>query len=436
MVEYKNWKEIYASKLIDAKEAITHIKNGDRVITGNAVAEPGYLIDVMVENYQRFKNVEICHVISLGKGHYTKPEMKGHFHFNGLFLSAPTREAVNNGTADFTTSFLHEMPTLFSDYIPADVALIMVSKPDKHGFCSFGTSCDYTKPMTESAKLVIAQVNEKVPRTLGDNHIHVRDIDYIVEHNSPIIEVFPAEIGEVEYKIGEYCASLIKDGDTLQLGIGSIPESVLTFLGDRKDLGLHTELASNGIIPLIKAGIINNKRKRINRGKNVVSFVMGTQELYDFVDDNPDVLFYDVTYVNNPPTIAQNDNVVSINSCLQVDLMGQVVSECVGLKQFSGVGGQVDFVRGATMSKGGRAIIAMPSTASGGKISRITPFLEKGAAVTTSRNDVNYIVTEYGIAQLKGKTLKDRAKALIEIAHPDFREELKVEFQKRFLETY
>lgn len=431
-----DWKDIYASKLVTAKEAISYIKSGDRVVTGHAAAEPTYLIDTLVDNYEMYENVEICHLVSLGEGKYTRPEMKGHFIFNGFFVSACTREAVNNGSANFTPGFFHEVPKLFRTEMPVDVALVMVSRPDKHGFCSFGTSSDFTKPVADCARIVIAQVNEHMPRTFGGNLIHVRDIDFIVEHSEPILEMQPANVGILENKIGKYCSSLIKDGDCLQLGIGSIPESVLTFLWDKKNLGLHTEMASDGIIDLMLAGVINNKMKTVEPGRSVITFVMGTKRLYDFIDDNPEISMNPVDYVNDPTIIAKNNNVVSINSCIQVDLMGQVVSESIGLKQFSGVGGQVDFVRGAAMSKGGRSIIAMLSTAAGGKVSRIVPFLDQGAAVTTSRNDVHYIITEYGIALLKGKTLKERAKALIKIAHPNFRDELRAEYERRFFEPY
>ncbi len=436
MKELKNWRDIYNSKLVSAKEALSHIEKGSRVITGHAASEPKHLVDVMAENYEMFENIELCHVVSLGEGKLTKPELKGHINFNSLFLSAGTRNSINTNSGDFTTSFFHEMPELFRTELPVDVAITLVSPPDKHGYCSFGTSSDYIKPVSESAKMVIVQVNKNFPRTLGDNFIHVSQIDYIVEHDEPVYEAAVPKITELEKTIGKYCASLINDGDTLQLGIGSIPESVLTYLWDRKDLGLHTEMASDGVIDLIEAGIINNKLKNIHKGKNVVTFVMGTRRLYDFVDDNPNVEFYPVSYINDPRVISMNDNVVSINSCIQVDLLGQVVSDCIGLRQFSGVGGQVDFVRGASLSKGGRSIIATSSTAAGGKVSRIVPFLDKGAAVTTSRNDVNYIITEYGIAKLKGKTFRQRAKALIEIAHPDFRDELKAEYERRFEEQY
>lgn len=432
----KDWKEIYASKVISAQEAISKIKSGDRIVTGHAAAEPTYLIDTMIDNYKSFKNVEISHVVTLGAAKYSHPEMAGHFRYNGLFVSPPTRLAVNEQRADFTTSFFHEMPGLFREELPVDVQMTLVSPPDKHGYCTFGASSDFTKPVSECAKIVIAQVNKFAPRTFGDNQIHVSDIDYIVEHDEPLKEAPPAPIGELENKIGELCASLIKDGDTLQLGIGSIPESVLTFLGDKKDLGLHTEMASDGVIDLIEAGVINNKLKQNHPGKSVATFVMGTKRLYDFIDDNQMFELYPVDHTNDPRVIAENDNMVSINSCIQIDLLGQVVSDSIGLRQFSGVGGQVDFVRGANMSKGGRAIIATLSTAAKGKVSRIVPFIDEGAAVTTSRNDVNYIITEYGIASLRGKSLRQRAKALIEIAHPSFRDELKVEYERRFNESY
>jgi 4-hydroxybutyrate CoA-transferase len=303
---------------------------------------------------------------------------------------------------------------------------------DEHGFFSFGVSNDYTKPAAEAAKIVIAQVNDKMPRTMGDSFIHISDIDYIVEANHEIIELKPPKIGEIERAIGENCASLVEDGSTLQLGIGAIPDAVLLFLKDKKDLGIHSEMISDGVLELVEAGVITNKAKSIHPGKIIVTFLMGTKRLYDFIDNNPVVEMYPVNYVNDPRVIMQNSKMVSINSCVQVDLMGQVSSESVGLTQISGVGGQVDFVRGANMCKDGKSIIAMPSTAAKGKVSKIVPLLDEGAAVTTGRNDVDYIVTEYGIAKLKGKTLKDRAKALISIAHPDFKDGLIEEFEKRF----
>jgi len=432
-----NWKEIYKSKLVKPEEAVTHIKSGDRVVVGHAAGEPTVLIDAMVANRENYRNVEIVNLVVLGTGEYAKPGMEEYFHENSIFASASTREAIESGRADFTPCFFHEVPKLFrKGYMPVDVALVQVSSPDEHGYCSFGVSNDYTKPAAKYAKVVIVEVNDKMPRTMGDSFIHISDIDYIIETSHKIIELQPPSIGEVEKKIGENCASLIEDGSTLQLGIGAIPEAVLLFLKDKKDLGIHSEMISDGVVELVEAGVITNKMKTLHPGISVVSFLMGTKRLYDFVDNNPSVEMYPVNYVNNPITIMKNYKMVSINSCVQVDIMGQVCSECIGLKQISGVGGQVDFVRGVNMSEDGISIIAIPSTASKGKISKIVSLLDVGAVVTTSRTDVDYIVTEYGIAQLKGKSLRNRARALINIAHPDFREELKVEFTNRFKSAF
>lgn len=323
------------------------------------------------------------------------------------------------------------MPKLFRS-IRVDVAIINVSVPDEHGYCSFGVSVDYIKAAAEEAKIVIAEVNDKMPRTIGDSFIHVSKIDYIVKTSNDIVELNPPKIGELERAIGENCAKLVEDESTLQLGIGAIPDAVLLFLKDKKNLGLHSEMISDGVVELIESGVITNEAKTLHRGRSVITFLMGTKKLYDYVDNNPNIIVYPVDYVNDPRVIAQNDKMVSINSCIQVDLMGQVAADTIGLTQFSGVGGQVDFIRGAAMSKGGKSIIAMPSTAGHGKFSRIVPMLDEGAAVTTSRNDIHYVVTEFGIAELKGKTLRDRARNLINIAHPNFREELISEWEKRF----
>ena len=431
------WKEIYKNRLIKPEEAVMYIKSGDRVVVGHAAGEPTVLIDAMVANRENYRNVEIVNLVVLGTGEYAKPGMEEYFHENAIFASVSTREAIESGRADFTPCFFHEVPKLFrKGYMPVDVALVQVSSPDEHGYCSFGVSNDYTKPAAQYAKIVIAEVNDKMPRTMGDSFIHVSKIDHIVEVTHKIIELQPPRIGEVEKKIGENCASLIEDGSTLQLGIGAIPEAVLIFLKDKKDLGIHSEMISDGVVELVEAGVITNKMKTIHPGISVVSFLMGTRRLYDFVDNNPSVEMYPVNYVNDPVIIMKNYKMVSINSCVQVDMMGQVCSECIGLKQISGVGGQVDFVRGVNMSEDGISIIAIPSTASKGKISRIVSLLDVGAVVTTSRTDVDYIVTEYGIAQLKGRSLRDRARALINIAHPDFREGLEKEFTNRFKTTF
>ncbi|APM41307.1 acetyl-CoA hydrolase/transferase family protein [Clostridium kluyveri] len=427
------WEEIYKEKLVTAEKAVSKIENHSRVVFAHAVGEPVDLVNALVKNKDNYIGLEIVHMVAMGKGEYTKEGMQRHFRHNALFVGGCTRDAVNSGRADYTPCFFYEVPSLFKEKrLPVDVALIQVSEPDKYGYCSFGVSNDYTKPAAESAKLVIAEVNKNMPRTLGDSFIHVSDIDYIVEASHPLLELQPPKLGDVEKAIGENCASLIEDGATLQLGIGAIPDAVLLFLKNKKNLGIHSEMISDGVMELVKAGVVNNKKKTLHTGKIVVTFLMGTKKLYDFVNNNPMVETYSVDYVNNPLVIMKNDNMVSINSCVQVDLMGQVCSESIGLKQISGVGGQVDFIRGANLSKGGKAIIAIPSTAGKGKVSRITPLLDTGAAVTTSRNEVDYVVTEYGVAHLKGKTLRNRARALINIAHPKFRESLMNEFKKRF----
>lgn len=433
-----NWKDSYKNKVVCADEAVKAIKSGNRVVIGHAVAEPTELIDAMVKNKEQYSNVEIVHMVAMGKSEYAQPEMMQHFRHNSLFAGASTRKAIEEGRADFTPCFFSEIPRLFKrgGNLPVDVAMVKVSKPDKHGYCSFGVSNDYTKPAVENAKMIIAEVNTEMPRTLGNSFIHVSEIDYIVETSYPLIELPPAKIGEVERKIGENCASLIEDGSTLQLGIGAIPDAVLLFLKDKKDLGIHSEMISDGVVELIEAGVITNKKKTLHPGKAIVTFLMGTKRLYDFADNNPMLEMYPVDYVNDPCVVAKNYKMVCINSCIQVDLMGQVSADTIGYKQFSGVGGQIDFIRGASMANGGKSIIAMPSTASKGKISRIVPLLDEGAAVTTSRNDVNYIVTEYGIADLRGKTLRERSSALINIAHPDFRAELLGEWEKKFKFNY
>jgi 4-hydroxybutyrate CoA-transferase len=427
-----NWKEIYKVRLMSGEEAVKKIKSGDRVVIGHAAGEPSYVVEKMVENREQYRNVEIVHCIAMGKSEYAKPGMEKYFRHNSIFVGAPTRDAVNSGRGDFTPCFLHEIPKMLRTSLPVDVALIQVTPPDENGYCSTGISVDYTKPAIEIADLVIAQVNDQMPRTMGDTFVHVSEIDCFVEHSAPLIESKSAETGEVEKAIGEYCAKLISDGDTLQLGIGAIPDATLMFLKGKKDLGIHSEMVCDGIVELVESGAVTNKKKTLKPDKMVVTFVMGTKKLYDFVNNNPMIEFYPVDYVNNPAVIMKNDNFVSINSCVEVDLMGQVCSESIGLTQISGIGGQVDFVRGASMAKNGRSIMAMPSTAANGTISKIVPLLKEGAAVTTSRTDVDYVVTEYGIAHLKGKTLKQRAKALIDIAHPKFRDELTEEYEKRF----
>lgn len=429
-------KQIYNSKVKNADDAVKAIKSGNRVVIAHAVGEPVYVVDKMVEHHKDYKDVEIVQLVPMGHSLYAKEEMKEHFRLNAFFLGGNTRDAVFEGRGDFTPCFFYQIPQLFRSCLPIDVALITVSPPDENGFCSFGTSCDYTKPAAEAAKIVIAQVNKKMPRTLGDGFIHINDIDIIVEHDEQVPELPNPKITDVEMKIGENCAKLINDGDTLQLGIGAIPDAVLKFLTHKKDLGIHSEMISDGVMDLYEKGVITCKKKNLHKGKMVVAFLMGTQKLYEFVHDNPAISMMDIEYVNNPIVIGQNNNMVSVNSALQVDLMGQVCAEAMGLKQFSGIGGQVDFIRGAAFSKGGKSILAFPSTAKKGTISKIVPFLTEGSAVTTSRTDVDYIVTEHGIAHLKGQTLKERARRLINIADPNFRDGLIAEFENRFKENF
>ncbi|MGD1119457.1 MAG: acetyl-CoA hydrolase/transferase C-terminal domain-containing protein [Dehalococcoidales bacterium] len=439
-----NWQEEYKQKLTTADQAVKSIKSGDRVVVGHAYGQPQQLVKAMIDNKDAYENVEIVHMVSLSPAPYCRQDMQKHFIHNSFFVGVNSREAVNGGWAKYTPCFFHEIPRLFtSGILPVDVALCQLSPPDEAGYCSFGISVDYTKPAAEAAKIVIAQINERMPRTRGDAMIHVSRLEYIVEYNEPLLELGREKTGNTgtekeqyvaritaEMDIGHYCAELIEDGACLQLGIGAIPDAVLPFLEEKNDLGIHTEMFSDGVVDLVQKGVINGTRKKINRGKLVANFLMGTTKLYEFVDENPAVEMHPVDYTNDPYIIGQNDRVVAINSCLQVDFLGQVASDTIGPLQFSGVGGQVDFVRGASRSKEGRSILAFPSTAGGGKYSRIVPRLDPGAAVTTSRSDVHYVVTEHGIANLRGKSVSERAKQLIAIAHPDFREQLNKELGK------
>lgn len=425
------WKEYYQDHTMSAEEALKKIPDGGRVVFGHSAGEPEYLVDTLSDHPDWFKDVEICHMVSLGQNAYVAEGMQEHFRHNSWFASGGTSQAILDGRADYTPTFFFEVPKMMREYLPTDVALVSITPPDEKGLVSLGVSCDYTVEAVRSAKLVIAQVNDQMPWVYGDTVLPIYEFDCFVEHSEPLPESKPAKIGEVEEAIGKNCASLIQDGDTLQLGIGAIPDAVLAQLGDKKDLGIHSEMFSDGVVDLANAGVITNARKTLKPGKFVVTFLMGTKKLYDFADHNPAVEMGTVDYVNNPRIVCQNDDIVCINSAIQVDFMGQVCAEAIGPKQISGVGGQVDFVRGASMARNGRAIIAMPSTAAHGKISRIVPLLDKGAPVTTSRNDVDYVITEYGIAHLKGKTLRERALALIGISHPDFRDALMEQFETK-----
>jgi len=405
-----DWKDKYSKKIMSADEALKEVGNNNRVVVGHACGEPPTLVEALVARAPELRNVEIVHMVAMGPAKYAQPGMEESFRHNSLFVGASTRKAIAEKRALHTPCFFHEIPRLFTwGILPVDVTLMQVTPPDAEGFCSLGVSVDYTLASARAARVTIAQMNRFMPRTLGER-IHLDEIDCIVEKDEPIIELKPPAIGDKEKAIGENVAKLVEDGSTLQLGIGAIPDAVLLFLKHKKDLGIHSEMFSDGIVALAEAG------------KFIVTFLMGTRKLYDFVNNNPDVVMHPVDYTNDPCIIGQHEKMVSINSALQVDMMGQVNAEMIGRNQFSGVGGQVDFVRGASRSKGGKSIIALPATASGGKVSRIACELDRGAAVTTSRNDVHFIVTEYGVADLRGKSIRERANALIKIAHPQFRE--------------
>ena len=419
------WRSTCKEKLVSAERALRSVKSGDRVVLGHACSEPPVLVEALVERFTELSNVEIVHMVAMGPAVFAQPGMEQSFRFNGFFLGAPTRKAVQENRGTFTPCFFGEVPRLFkSGILPVDVLLMQVTPPDDQGFCSYGLSVDYTEAAAESARVVIAQMNTKLPRTAGSK-IHLDDLTWIVEHDSPVVELPPPNLGDVERRIGEHIATLVPDGATLQVGIGAIPDAALLSLRDKRDLGIHSEMFSDGVVALAEAGVITNQKKTINRGKFVATFLMGTSKLYQFVHNNPDVEMYPVDYVNDPCVIGQHDNMISINSALQVDLTGQVNAEMIGNVQFSGIGGQVDFVRGASRSAGGKSIIALLSTAAKGKVSRICRQFDAGVAISTSRNDVHYVVTEFGVANLRGKTLQQRAAALIAIAHPNFRDELR-----------
>ncbi len=421
---------IYQSRVTTAQEAVRVIKSGQRVfLTGN-VSVPQKLLAALVEYAPEVTDVEICQALTVGSADYVSPEMEGHLRVNSMFISANIRKAVQEGRADFTPVLLSEFPLLFKrGVLPLDVAIIHVSTPDEHGFCSLGVEVGLTKSAAESAKVIIAEVNEQMPRTLGDSFIHVSRLTHIVPVNYPIPEHKMTAEGnsEIIEKIAGHVASLIPDGATMQLGIGSIPDAVLKFLFDKKDLGIHTELFSDGVIDLFNAGVITNGRKSLHPGKIVAGFILGTKRLYDWVHDNPMIEMHPTEYVNDPFVIAQNDRMVAVNSAIEVDLTGQVCGDSIGPKLYSGVGGQLDFVYGSSRSKGGVPIIALPSVATlrdGTEVSKIAAMLKLGAGVITSRNHVRYVVTEWGIADLYGKTIRQRSQALINVAHPQFREEL------------
>lgn len=422
----------YINKIVSPNEAVKVIKSGDRVYIHSGCAYPTALVNAMAARKNELYNVEVCHLMVIGDAPYMKSDMEGHFRHNGFFLGANTRKQVNEGKADFLPIFLSEIPALIKHDTKhkVNVALIQVSPPDTHGYCSMGVAVDCTKTAAEAADFIIAQINYNMPRVHGDSFIHINEIDYLVEANEMLQELpdnslikQPEEL-EIYSKIGKNIASLVEDDSTLQLGIGAIPNAVLKELNSRRNLGIHTEMFSDGIIPLIESGVINCSKKTLLPGKIVTSFVLGTKKLFEYIHDNPLIEMRPTEFVNDPFTISRNDNMIAINSAVQVDLTGQVSADSIGYKFYSGFGGQVDFIRGAARSKGGKPIIALPSTAKDESLSRIVTHLDEGAGVTTSRGDVHYVVTEYGIADLHGLSIHDRVKSLINIAHPKFREEL------------
>ena len=429
-----SWQDHYKRYTVSAQEAVKAIKSGDRVVTAHACGEPRGLVAAMVERAGELEGVEIVHMVAMGQARYCLPEYSKSFRHNSLFVGATSRQAVNEGRGEYTPCYFSEIPLLFRyDVLPVDVALIHVTPPDKLGFVGLGVSVDYTKQAATSARTVIAQVNPNVPRIGGDSSLHVSDITYFVPSEEPLIELPPPKIGEVEKAIGSHVASIIRDGDCLQLGIGAIPDATLGFLEDKNDLGIHSEMISDGVMRLVENGVVTCRKKNFHPNKIIITFAMGTKVFYEWLDANTMMEMYPVDYTNNSANIARNDNLVSLNSALSVDLLGQVAADTLGPRQFSGVGGQVDFVRGARMSKGGRSIIALPATAAKGKASRIVSVLERGQAVTTSRHDVDYVVTDYGVAHLRGKTVRQRMEALVQIAAPQFRDQLRAEYKEIYL---
>jgi len=426
-----DWTNLYQSRIVSPQEAVrSAIKSGIRIfLTGN-VSVPQKVLAALVEYSPNLHDVEICQALTIGPADYVKPGIEKHMRVNTLFISHNVRKAVHEGRADFTPVLLSEFPLLFKrGILPLDVAIIHVSLPDEHGFCSLGVEVGLTKSPAETAKIIIAEVNQQMPRTLGDSFIHVSRLNYIIPVDYPIPEMPMSEEGgsDVVEKIAGFIADLIPDGATMQLGIGAIPDAVLKYLHNKKDLGVHSELFSDGVIDLVNAGVITNARKTLHPGKIIAGFMLGTKRLYDWSDDNPLIELHRTEYVNDPFVIAQNERMVAINSAIEVDLTGQVCSDSIGPKLYSGVGGQLDFIYGASRSKGGVPVIALPSTTKlkdGTLVTRIASLLKHGAGVVTTRNHVRYVVTEYGVADLYGKSIRQRAQQLIKVAHPDFRVDL------------
>ncbi|MDC6367112.1 MULTISPECIES: acetyl-CoA hydrolase/transferase family protein [Flavobacteriaceae] len=422
-------------RITTVEEAVSGIKSGDRVFFQGAAMTPNELIDALCDRHEELENVEIISIHTEGDAKYTREPYSNTFTLNSCFVGGNVRRFVNTRSGDYIPIFLSEIHLLFRrNILPLDVAFIQVSPPDKHGYCSLGVSVDVALPAIETAKKVVAQINPYVPRTHGDGIIHIKQIDCAIEVEHPIHEHEPTEISPLEYEIGKNVASLIEDGATLQMGIGNIPNAALSNLSNHKRLGIHTEMFSDGVLPLIESGVITGEEKSVKQGKIVSCFAVGSRKLYDFIDDNPVCDFREAAYTNDTAKIRRNPKVTAINSAIEIDLTGQVCADTIGSRQFSGVGGQMDFIRGASLSEGGKPIIAMSSTTHKG-ISKITPFLQTGAGVTTTRAHMHYVVTEHGVVDLFGKNLKQRAKALISIAHPDHREELERAAYERFLKV-
>jgi len=419
------WQKRYADQLATAKEALKHVKPGQRVFIGTGCAQPRELVKALAARSSQLADVQIVHLLTLGEAPYAEKELSQNFVVNSFFIAENVRSVIQEGMGDYTPIFLSEIPRLFTTgQLPIDASLIQVSPPDERGRCSFGISVDIVKSAAANSTFVIAEVNPQMPRTLGDSYIHVHDIDFLVPVDYPLIEVQWAEITEVTGRIGEYVAALVEDGSTVELGIGRVPHAVLESLKGKKHLGIHTEMFTDALVDLIESGVVDGTLKSVDKGKVVASFCMGTQKLYDYIDNNPMFAFHPTEYVNDPFVISRQHKMVAVNVALEIDLTGQVCADSLGTKFYSGIGGQVDFNRGAARAEDGKAIIALPSTAKNGEVSRIVPFLTPGAGVVTTRGDVHYVVTEFGTAYLHGKSVQERALALISVAHPKFREHL------------
>jgi acetyl-CoA hydrolase len=417
-----------------AQQAIRQIERGERIYIASNCGVPSALVQALVDHGTELADCEIVHLLTFGPAAHTLPEMQEHFRHNAFFIGGNVRQAVNEGRADYIPIFLGEIPRLFvSGEMPIDVALVQVSPPDEHGFCSLGVGVDHTLDAAHAASIVIAEVNDQMPRVLGDSFLHVRDIDFVIETSRPLAEMQPEPDNEVAQQIARHVTALIEDGSTLQMGIGAIPDGVLRLLQHHRSLGIHTEMFSDGLVSLVERGVITGERKTLHPGKVIAGFMLGSKRLFDFSHNNPIIEFHRTSYTNDPFIIAQNDNMVAINSAIEIDLTGQVCSDSIGKTFYSGFGGQVDFIRGASRSRGGKPIIALPSTARDGTLSRLVPELRPGAGVVTTRADVRWVVTEYGAVNLFGLNVRKRARALIDISHPDFREQLERAARERRL---